>query len=187
MGAAALPLLFIGATALSVAGQISAGRQQENIGRQVAQQQAEIGQQEQAIAESNAKILEEDAKAAKEKAKYDEAMHRDRVRQFLSKQRAAIGRSGVSVAGSPLLALLDTTQKGEMDALAIRKQGQTESKRLLNQASITRKQGKVALYDRQSQGQIALAKGKAARNESYFNAGSSLLSGGYQYYKLFGK
>lgn len=119
----------------------------------------ESGEAQQEAAEYNAQVDEEDAVAAEKKAIYEEGIQRDRVRNFLSQQRAAIGKSGVSVAGSPLLALLDTRKQGELDALAIRQGGQTQASRLRSQAAQTRKTGQAAM--------------KASR----YRAGSSLLTG----------
>ncbi|MDA3835565.1 MAG: hypothetical protein PF495_19510, partial [Spirochaetales bacterium] len=67
----------------------------------------------------NAAVRDQDAIAAKKKAAYDSDIHRDRVRQILSKQKAIIGASGLDMSGSPLLATLDTAEKGELDAQAI--------------------------------------------------------------------
>lgn len=99
------------------------------------------------------KAADADAKAAKQKAKYDESIHRDRVKRLLSKQRGIIGKSGVDISGTPLLATLDTIEKGELDALAIRQGGEATARR-------------------------SKAQGKSALTGSLFSAGSTLLSGG---------
>ena len=117
------------------------------------------GSDQQKATDFNAEVSEQDAIAAKKKAKYDEEIHRERVKSFLSKQKAIIGKSGVTIEGSPLLALLDTIEKGELDALAIREGGLVESQRFRSSATQSR------------------IKGKAIRTGSFFDAGSTLLSG----------
>lgn len=117
------------------------------------------GQQQKKAAEFNAQVAERNAVAAQNKAKYDEGIHRDRVKALLSKQRAIIGKSGLQLEGSPLLALLDTTEQGELDALAIRHGGDVQAARYRSSATASRMQG------------------SAARTGSYLKAGSTLLSG----------
>jgi hypothetical protein len=121
--------------------------------------QLQAGKAEQDAAEFNAKIQEDDAVAAERKAKYDEEIHRERVKQFISQQRAAIGKSGVQIEGSPLLATIDAAEKGEMDALAIRHGGQVSANRFRSQAQLSRLQG------------------QQARKASKIKAGSTLLTG----------
>jgi len=142
--AAALPLVM---AAVSAVGTFSAGQSQKK------------------MADYNAAVSEQDAIAAKNKAGYEENIHRERVKEMLSKQRAIIGASGTDVSGSPLLAMIDTAEKGELDALAIRQGGKVQSDKFLNSAALSRMQG------------------KSARNASYFKAGSTLLTGGYKAYK----
>lgn len=115
-------------------------------------------------AEANAQIAEADAKAAEQKAKYDEDLHRQRVRKILSSQRAAIGSSGVSVEGSPLLALEETAREGELDALAIRYGGDVSASRSRSEAALSRQEG------------------RSAQRAGYIQAGSTLLTGGARAY-----
>lgn len=122
------------------------------------------GQQAKKQADYNASVAEADAAAAKQKAEYDEKMHRERVRRLLSSQRAAYGKSGVDLAGSPLLMLQDTAKEGELDALAIRYGGDVEASRNRSEANLLRMQG------------------RAARTSGYLQAGGTLLSGGAKAY-----
>lgn len=117
------------------------------------------GQSQASAANYNAAVAERDAQAAIDKAAYDEEIHREEVKSLLSKQRAAIGASGVDFKGSPLLVLLDTVEKGELDALAIRYGGQIEAERHMSSAAISR------------------AQGSQAKTSSLLGAGTSLLSG----------
>jgi len=120
------------------------------------------GQQANKTAKYNAQVSEQNAIAAQQKAAYDEKLHRERVRKLLSSQKAAYGKSGVDMAGSPLLVLQETVEQGELDALAIRYGGSIEASR--NRSAAT----------------LARMEGRAARTSSYAQAGSTLLSGGSQ-------
>lgn len=110
-------------------------------------------------AEYSAKVGEQAAETARMKAAYDEELHRERVRKTLSTMRALYGKSGVDITGSPLLELSESAGQGELDALAIRYGGDVEAARQRSSATLTRMQG------------------KAAQTASYFQAGSTLLSG----------
>ena len=114
-------------------------------------------------ASANAAIAEADADAAKKKAAYDEQMHRERVKRILSSQRAAIGKAGISLEGSPLLAIEETERQGELDALAIRRGGDVQAARFRSEAVLSR------------------MKGRAAAKEGTWGAGTTLLTSGYKY------
>ena len=117
------------------------------------------GQAQEKAADENAQIALANAQAAEDKAKYDEEMHREKVKKLLSAQRALYGASGVDMAGSPLMVQEDTLSQGEMDALAIRKGGS------------------VAAAEQRSMANLYRMQGKAAKTGSYYQAGSTLLSG----------
>lgn len=120
------------------------------------------GQQQKKAAEYNAAVQEQQAQAIEDKAKYDEEMHRERVRKILSTQRAMYGKSGIDTTGSPLLVMEDTFKQGEVDALAIRYGGDIQSAQARSAANLSRMQG------------------KSLQTASYFQAGSSLLAGAGQ-------
>lgn len=123
------------------------------------------GEQTRKAASQAADVAEQGALAAQEKAKYDETLHRERIRKTLSTMRSLYGKSGVDATGSPLLALEDTAAQGELDALAIRYGGDVEAARNRSEADILR------------------MRGKTAQTASYFQAGSTLLQAGGDYLK----
>lgn len=110
-------------------------------------------------AKESAKVAEQNANAARDKAAYDEQTHRERVKKLLSTQRALYGSAGVTEQGTPLLVMENSAKEGEIDALAIRYEGEVEAQRFLSEASNLRKQG------------------SRAQTSGFINAGSSLLSG----------
>ncbi len=107
----------------------------------------------------NADVADANAKAAEDKAAFDERAHRENVKKILASQRALYGKSGLSVEGSPLLVMEDTTQQGEMDALAIRYGGD------------------VAAAQQRSSANLFKMQGKNIQTAGYFSAGSTLLGG----------
>jgi len=125
------------------------------------------GKDQKAAAEYNAQVDEQNAIAATNKAAYDESIHRDKVKRLLSEQKAIIGASGVDISGSPLLATIDTIEKGELDALAIRYGGEVESQQYTSSATASR------------------LEGQAASTASKYKAGSTLLSGASKSYSTY--
>ena len=123
------------------------------------------GEQQRKAASQAADVADQGAAAAEAKAKYDETLHRERIRKTLSTMRSLYGKSGVDATGSPLLALEDTAAQSELDALAIRYGGKIEASRNRSEADILR------------------MRGETAQTASYFQAGSTLLQAGGDYYK----
>lgn len=115
--------------------------------------------QQQKAADYNAKVAEVNARTAEDKAKYEEQMHRERVRKILGTQRSMYGASGLDTTGSPMLVMEDTKAQGELDALAIRHGGDVAAAQARSEANLYRMQGQSAM------------------TAGYFSAGSSLLSG----------
>ncbi len=117
------------------------------------------GKQADAIAKYNAAVSEQEAISAEDKAAFDEAIHRDRTSKALSTLRARIGKSGVT-SPAQALAIEESIEAGELDALAIRHSGKVEAMRARSGAKIER------------------ARGKSAKRASRLRAGASLLSAG---------
>jgi hypothetical protein len=122
------------------------------------------GYQQQRAASYNAKVANQAADAAIARAKYDEQMHRERVRKILSSTRAQYGAAGVSMEGSALLAIEETARQGSLDALAIRYGGDVEAARMRSEAYLSRMQGRSAM------------------TSGMIGAGTSLLGGASGYY-----
>lgn len=117
------------------------------------------GQQASRAAKYNARVAENNAIAARQTAEFEEARQRQRASRVLASQRAALGASGVALEGSPLLAMADSAEQAELDALAIRYSGSVEEARHKSQAAADRLQA------------------SAARRAGYFGAATSLLRG----------
>lgn len=77
-----------------------------------------------ALANANAAAAERDATWAKEQARYNEDLARVHARKVRGSQRAGIGASGLDFSGSPLDLLEETAVQSEIEALAIRRQGE---------------------------------------------------------------
>ena len=119
----------------------------------------ESGQQASKAAKYNAKVADQQAELATRAGAQAEADSRERSRRLMATQRAALGTSGVTTEGTPLLTLLDTAQQAEMDALRARYSGEVRSQGFASEA--------VLLRSRAGQ----------ARTAGAIGAGATLLTG----------
>lgn len=107
-----------------------------------------------------AALAENNAIAARQQAEIEERQLRDKSRQLMSAQRARAAKGGVlPEEGSPLLFSIGTGEDAEIDALNIRRHGEMQASQARSQAALTRYQGRLA------------------QRQSYFQAGSTLLTG----------
>jgi len=100
------------------------------------------GQQAKAAADYNAKIDEQNAAITRQQAGQREEAFRSEARQTLGRQRAAFAESGTGLGGSNLDIIKDSALNLELDALNIRYQGELEARGLVEQAKITRLEGR---------------------------------------------
>lgn len=85
-------------------------------------------------------------------AQAEETRRRAQAKQQMGALRASIAKSGATSEGTPLLAITESAANAEIDALN-------------------------AQWSGSRQAQAMLMRGKSARTESYFRAGTSLMSG----------
>lgn len=140
--------LSLAGSAVSVAGALS---------------QANVAQ---ATGEYNAAMAEENAVLARSQAAEQETRYRTAARKQLGAMRAAYGKSGVTMEGSPMDVLTESAYTAELDALTIREGGRAKAAAYESEAAISRLQGKT-----QQQG-------------GYYSAAAELLSGSTQAYQL---
>lgn len=121
--------------------------------------------------EAQARITEQQAVREREIARAEERDYRREQSLRFGQMRATSGGSGVDITtGSPLLAAEDFLNEAELQAMRIRKGGQTVAQRLRQQADLDR-------YAGMTQANLYEAAGDSARSRGYFRAGSSLLTG----------
>lgn len=142
-------LIAVLQTANTVIGTVAAGRQQA------------------VSAEIYAQLAERDAELARRRALREERGVRDRAERLRGTIRARTGRTGVTLEGSPVEVLAQTTTDEESDVAAIRETGEAAAHRSLVEAAERRFRGETT---------EALA---------YSRAGSSLLGGIPSLTKLF--
>lgn len=115
------------------------------------------------VAKENARIAEMEGNFAHDAARQAEGEHRRKVRAIRGKQRAQMGASGLLVGqGSFGDILADTTELGELDALAIRYEGDLAKWRHDVQANAATAQGQ--LYS-------------ASKSNPYITPAATLLTG----------
>lgn len=117
------------------------------------------GRQQAASAKIYAQLAERDAELARRRALREERGVRDRAERLRGTIRARTGRAGVTLEGSPVEVLAQTTTDEESDVTAIRETGEAAAHRSLVEAAERRFRGETT---------EALA---------YLGAGSSLLGG----------
>ena len=111
MATAALIVASAG-TAMSAYGQYRQGQAQA----QAQDYNAQVNRNNQQISEMN-------ARQAEQAASYKENMQRDRAQRLAGAQEAKFAKSGVLMSGSPLDLMADQAMQSEMDALALRYEG----------------------------------------------------------------
>jgi hypothetical protein len=152
-GATAMTALAMGAGVAGAVGSVQAGYQQ------------------QALMEYNAKVSENNAQAAIMRARYEEQRQRTLTKKFLGRMEAAQANTGFAPGGSLLEDLADAAGQAELDALAIRWNGDVEYNRHMSEAAVSRWQGK--LYAQQGwvkAGQSLLMSAAAASAPGAFGA-----------------
>lgn len=117
------------------------------------------GREQAAAAKTQAKLATIQAEAEDDRATAEAGMVRKRARELFSSQRAAYASSGVRLEGTPLLVMADTIRESERDIANIYKQADARKLAWRTQAGVF---------------EVA---GSAAKTASYWNAGSTLLTG----------
>ena len=118
------------------------------------------GQDAKNAADYNAGILRQEGRSAEQVSLVQEQTQRQQGREFLGRQAAAIGQSGVGYGGSSEGIMDQSAQNAELDALNVRYRG------------VLTKFGYGAQADN------LVSEGNAAQSSWYLNAFSGLLAGG---------
>lgn len=116
------------------------------------------GQAQANAANYNAKALNAKARQEREAAGAEASDFRRAESRKLASTRAARGASGVTMEGSPLMVDDATIREIALGASRLKYRGDVNAARLRDEASLEK------------------MRGKAAKTESYFKAGSSLLT-----------
>lgn len=141
---------------------------------QIARQQGQVAQQQ---AEFNAKTSEAEAAQSRTTAAYEEERSRTRSRFALAADRAAIGASGMAFEGTPLEVLAFNASQAELDAQAIRYNGEVRATALEGQAASQRYQGALGVVQGEQRAGVALLTGQTAANAAYWNTVNSVVDG----------
>lgn len=118
------------------------------------------GEADERIGKYNAAQERQDAQLELEQAAVDETRQRALSYKQLSSMRAGYGASGVTMEGSPLDVLEESSANAELDALLIRHGGAVRAQRHRAAAA------------------LAEYEGKARKHAATLSAGGQLLSGG---------
>ena len=119
--------------------------------------------------EYNAKIAEREAKEVQTAAAFEERAQRKAGARLKARRITQAGQAGIEPIGSFEKVQEETTTELEIDALTIRRGGETGAQRLTAEASLSRLSGRSALL-----------RGRAARRAGRIGAISTGLRGGSQ-------
>lgn len=119
-----------------------------------------------AAAARNAEISRRNAEQARIQADQAASEERREGRLRISSIRAKAGKSGVTISGSPLLAIADQAANNELEAQKILQAGEFKEQSFLAQAG---------LDDAESAN--ASSRAKSARTAGFIKAGTGILSG----------
>ncbi len=154
--------------------------QQAETQKQQAEYQSDMAAYNAKVAEQQAQMAEYEGAELKRAAHEEGVKKRQEAAQIVGSQRAKQAASGVAVdAGSALDLNLDTTEKGELDALQLQDQGlwQDYNKRIdawnyRNQAAVS--QSKSSMYSQKAQQYTPLLDGADSLLSGVKKVGSSL-------------
>jgi hypothetical protein len=126
------------------------------------------------VAENSAKAAEYEGQFAKEQSREEAARARLRTVQFVSKQRAAQGGSGIAVDEGTFLDLtLDTVEQGKLDEMAILYEGDFAAYRASIGSANYRSTGQLAALSQSSAalaGGVTLMAGATKTGQNYYNS-----------------
>jgi len=121
------------------------------------------GKNQQKLHDYNAKMLRQNADVENSQGNAREEAHRRQARQVLGKQAAIVAQSGGGFGGSSADIMKQSATNAELDSMMIRYESQLKSKGMKDQA------------------EAEVYSGKLAKQQGYYNALSSILSGGSAY------
>lgn len=117
----------------------------------------------------NAKVAKREAEAERRAADFEATQHSRKTKEIQARLRAAVGKSGVTMEGSPLLVAEDTAAQLAIERANIRMTGQRRV------GAWTAK----SILDT-SMAKAARASAPGYKRAGYLRAGSSILQGGAQ-------
>jgi len=146
--------LIIGAiSAAGTAAQFQGSRQQAAAAR-------ESGRAQQQANEFNAQVARQTALEQERKAIQQSRIFRRETGRIAGRNRALIGKSGVTREGSPLLALEENAAAAELDNFFVLREGEIQRNRALAQSRLDVFQGRVARRAGSEKSRAILLSGK---------------------------
>lgn len=94
--------------------------------------------------EYNARLLEENAKLAESASREEERRSRVMATKELGSIRAAVGGSGITMSGSALDIMYESSRNAELNALTIQHEGRVRAWTYRNEATLERNKARIA-------------------------------------------
>jgi len=115
----------------------------------------------------NAKVAQKEADSERQAAEFESQQHQRQSEQLLKRHRALVGKSGVTMEGSPLLVMEDTAAQLTLENAMIRQQGLRRSEAYRSQSILDF-----------AKSRFTNKSAKGYSQAGTIRAGSSLLEGG---------
>ena len=165
MGFLAPILIGAAGVGISATGQVKGGKAAKQLGELNAKDILATALANAQEAEYQAANILEATQVAERQTRYQNSI-------ILSRTRANIGASGLTLSGSPLNVLAESARQAEIQALEIRRGGQIQLESL-------RRQQQASIEAATRQAQVARAGGNAASSAANYGAAGTILGGGY--------
>lgn len=172
MADVAVFLLMAAGTAMSAVSAHKQGKMQ----KKQAEAAAEQARAQAAYNRYNAKISEQEALAEQQATLQDLKQHRRESKQKMSRLKASVGKSGVMMAGSPLLVAEDTASQLALEHAWMSLGGEKRVSRFRSEGLLHLKKARMS----EMQATNYLSAGKDYAKAGRMRAGATLLSGGAQ-------
>tara|TARA_Y100001972_G_C7475698_1_gene242026 strand:- start:62 stop:586 length:525 start_codon:yes stop_codon:yes gene_type:complete len=131
-----------------------------------ARQASAMGKYNQQVQNRNAQVAEQEKEALEKRLEFDLARFDQEVQKLQGETRVGILKSGVVLSGTGLNVLRYNAEQAEKEKDVMRYNSQIAQSQAVERANFAR-----------IQGSLARQRGRAARNQFLFRAGSSLLRG----------
>jgi hypothetical protein len=178
-------MMMAGGTAVSVKGQLDAGKAAKAAGaagQQAAEASAQVAESQAEQLDYNALVADLQSADAVARGADEEARFRSSVKGIIGSQRAGFAAQGVDVgSGSAVDVQADAAYLGELDALSIKSNAQREAWGFSTQAEDLRLGAGVARKGAAAArvgGEYAAAAGRAGQTAARYGAAASVLGNG---------
>lgn len=127
------------------------------------------GIQQRKAADAEADLIREQGRLTAQESREEAARIEKENRKFIARQKLAFLKNGVSLTGSPLLILSESTEESEKQVESVKDRGVAQQTLAQRRAKITEDRGRAALTGSVFRaGSTAFSQGVSAKNAGFF-------------------